>query len=150
MFKFDIFEFSYDYIMTFDEVKKKGILYDEEKFSFESYWENGFNHYERLFYTDEHDITVPFSGLCYELYPNGNIHGYDYYNGGYKEGEDVEFYDNGNILRYENFIKAESKALIIEWSRDGIITLIRVMDNSRNRQKVTKYDIDGNIIEIKQ
>ena len=46
MFKYD---FSYDDVLSSGEIKKRGILFDDEKFSFESYWENGFNHYERLF-----------------------------------------------------------------------------------------------------
>lgn len=49
MFEYD---FSYNNILSSRIVKKEGILFDE-RFSFESYWENGFDHYERLFYTNE-------------------------------------------------------------------------------------------------
>ena len=143
MFKSD---FSYDDILSPSEVKEKGVLFDDERFSFESYWENGFNHYERLFYTDENNVKAPFSGLCYDLYPNGNIWGYSYYNGGYKEGQDVDFYDNGAISEYTNYNKTESRALIIEWSKDGTVSRIEEMFNIGNRQKRTEYDIYGNII----
>lgn len=62
-------EFSYDNILSPDEVKKKGILLDE-RFTFED------DYSDRLFYTDENNVKVPFSGLGYDLYPNGNISGY--------------------------------------------------------------------------
>lgn len=41
-------EFSYDDILSPSEVKEKGIFYDDDRFIYESYWKNGFNHYERL------------------------------------------------------------------------------------------------------
>lgn len=143
MFKYD---FSYDKILTPSEVKNRGILYDDERFSYESYWENGFNHYERLFYTDDNNVKAPFSGLCYDLYPNGNVQGYSYYNGGYKEGEDVDFYDNGTISKYTNFNKADSKALIINWFRNGTISKIMELSDHSRHKKFIEYDENGNII----
>lgn len=133
-------EFSYDDILSPSEVKEKGILFDDERFTYED------DHFERIFYTDENNVKAPFSGLCYDLYPNGNVQGYSYFNDGYKEGEDVDFYDNGNILRYVNYHKAESRALIIKWSKDGTISRIEEQFNVGNRQKRIEYDIYGNII----
>ena len=141
------YEFSYDNILSPNEVKENGILFDDERFSYESYWENGFNHYERLFYTDDHNVKAPFSGLCYGLYPNGNIHGYSYYNGGYKEGIDVDFYDNGAVSKYTKYNKADSKTLIISWFRNGTISeILELSDHSRHK-KCVKYNESGNIIE---
>lgn len=143
MFKYN---FSYDNILTPSEIKKGGILFDDEKFSFESYWENGFNHYERLFYTDDNNEKAPFSGLCYELYPNGNVHGYSYYNDGYKEGEDVDFYDNGAISKYTNYNKADSTALIINWFRNGTISKIMELSNHGRHKKYIEYNENGKVI----
>ena len=42
------YNFNYNNILSSSIVKKEGILFDE-RCSFESYWENGFDHYERLF-----------------------------------------------------------------------------------------------------
>ena len=81
MFEYD---FSYDKILSLDIIKKEGIPYDEEKFSFESYWEDGFNHYERLF-INTNSKKEPFSGLLYELFPNGTLSGYSFYNSGTKK-----------------------------------------------------------------
>lgn len=143
MFKYN---FSYDNILTPSEIKNRDILFDDERFSFESYWENGFNHYERLFYTDDNNEKTPFSGLCYELYPNGNVHGYSYYNDGYKEGEDVDFYDNGAISKYTNYNKADSTALIINWFRNGTISKIMELSNHGRHKKYIEYDENGKVI----
>lgn len=143
MFKYN---FSYDNILTPSEIKNRGILFDDERFSFESYWENGFNHYERLFYTDDNNEKTPFSGLCYELYPNGNVHGYSYYNDGYKEGEDVDFYDNGAISKYTNYNKADSTALIINWFRNGTISKIMELSNHGRHKKYIEYNENGKVI----
>lgn len=145
MFEFK-YEFSYDNILTPDEVKKKGILFDDERFSYECYSENGISHYERLFYIDENNVKAPFSGLCYELYPNGNVHGYSYFNGGYKEGEDVDFYDNGAISEYTNYNKTDSTALIINWFKNGTISKIMELSDHSRHKKCVEYDESGNII----
>lgn len=57
MFEYD---FCYDDILSSSVVIKDGILFDDERFSFESYWENGFNHYERLFYSTGNGEKAPF------------------------------------------------------------------------------------------
>lgn len=131
-------EFSYDNILSPDEVKEKGIL-DDERFTYED------DYFERISYTDDNNVTAPFTGLCYWLYPNGIMHGYSFYNDGYQEGDEVYFYDNGDISKYTNYTKAESRALFIEWSKDGTVSRIEEMFNVGNRQKRIEYDIDGNI-----
>ena len=40
-------------VLSKEYVKEHGFFYVELKFSFESYWENEINHYERLSYTTE-------------------------------------------------------------------------------------------------
>lgn len=143
MFKYD---FSYDSILTPSEVKNKGILYDDERFSFESYWEDGFDHYERLFYTDDNNVKAPFSGLLHGLYPNGIVSGYSFYKDGYQEGEDVHFYDDGTISEYTNYSKADSTALIIKWFRTGTISEIMELSDHGSHKKYIEYDENGNII----
>ena len=87
-------------VLSKEYVKEHGYFYVESDFLFESYWENGINHYERLFYTTENGKKAPFTGLLYELYPNGNILGYSFYKDGYEEGTNVDFYDNGCVSKY--------------------------------------------------
>ncbi|MCM1524089.1 MAG: hypothetical protein NC120_06485 [Ruminococcus sp.] len=145
MFKFKN-EFSYDDILSPSEVKEKGILFNNERFVYECYSENGIAHYERLFYTDDNNVKAPFSGLLYALYPDGIVSGYSFFKDGYHEGEDAHFYDDGAIAKYTNYHKDESRTLIIEWSKDGTISRIEEMFNVGNRQKRIEYDESGNII----
>ena len=116
------YNFSYNDILPSSVVKKEGMLFEDERFTFESYWENGINHYERLFYTTENGQKAPFTGLLYELYPNGNILGYSFYKDGYEEGANVDFYDDGCVSKYSNFGKESNKTLIIKWFRNGKIS----------------------------
>lgn len=132
-------EFSYDNILSPSEVKEKGIFLDDERFTYED------DYFERISYTDDNNVTAPFTGLCYWLYPNGIMHGYSFYNDGYQEGDEVYFYDNGDFSKYTNYTKDESRTLFIEWSKDGTVSRIEEMFNVGNRQKRFEYDIYGNI-----
>ena len=142
VFKYD---FSYDDILSPNDIKKYGILFNDEKFSFESYWENGFNHYERLFYSNNGDDKLPFSGLLYELYPNGIVSGYSSYKAGYQEGTNVDFYEDGTISKYMN-TQADSKTLVIKWFRNGTISKITEISGHGIHKKYIEYDECGKII----
>lgn len=133
-------EFSYDNILSPSEVKEKGIFLDDERFTYED------DYFERISYTDDNNVTAPFTGLSYWLYPNGNMHSYAFYKNGFKDGDEVEFYENGSISKYTYSNVAEARALFIEWSEDGTVTLIEEQFNAEIRQKRIKYDINGNII----
>ncbi len=139
--------FSYDKILSPSTVKKYGILYDEEKFSFESYWEGNFNHYERLFYTDEKGEKAPFKGLLYELYQNGLISGYAFYKDGYEEGQNVDFYKNGNISKYTDYQKNVEKAFIMEWFENGSVKKVLELSDHSRHKKFVEYDEQGNIVK---
>ncbi len=144
MFKYD---FSYDDILSLNECKREGILYDEGRFSFESYWEGGVDHYERLLYTDDKGLKSPFSGLLYDLFPDGSLSDYCCYVDGYEEGQHVEFYDNGQISEYSVYNSSESKSLIIKWFRNGNISDVIQLTDHCSCKKYIKYDENGNVIE---
>ncbi len=113
------YNFNYDDIMPLCDVIKEGILFDDEKFSFESYWESGVNHYERLFCFNEIGEKEPFTGMIYEIYPSGDLKGNSFYKNGYEEGQDVDFYENGNISRYKFYNKITLAAFVIKWFENG-------------------------------
>ena len=140
------YNFSYNDILSSSVVKKEGMLFEDERFTFESYWENGFNHYERLFYTTENGQKAPFTGLLYELYPNGNILGYSFYKDGYEEGTNVDFYDNGCVSKYSNLDKESNKTLIIKWFRNGKISEVIELTDHGIHKKFIEYDENGNIV----
>lgn len=140
------YNFSYNDILSSSVVKKEGMLFEDERFTFESYWENGINHYERLFYTTENGQKAPFTGLLYELYPNGNILGYSFYKDGYEEGTNVDFYDNGCVFKYSNLDKESNKTLIIKWFRNGKISEVIELTDHGIHKKFIEYDENGNIV----
>ena len=140
------YNFSYNDILSSSVVKKEGVLFEDERFTFESYWENGINHYERLFYTTENRQKAPFTGLLYELYPNGNILGYSFYKDGYEEGANVDFYDDGCVSKYSNFDKESNKTLIIKWFRNGKISEVIELTDHGIHKKFIEYDENGNIV----
>ncbi len=140
------YNFSYNDILSSSVVKKEGMLFEDERFTFESYWENGINHYERLFYTTENGQKAPFTGLLYELYPNGNILGYSFYKDGYEEGTNVDFYDNGCVSKYSNLDKESNKTLIIKWFRNGKISEVIELTDHGIHKKFIEYDENGNIV----
>jgi antitoxin component YwqK of YwqJK toxin-antitoxin module len=140
------YNFSYNDILSSSVVKKEGMLFEDEQFTFESYWENGINHYERLFYTTDKGQKAPFTGLLYELYPNGNILGYIFYKDGYEEGTNVDFYDNGRVSKYSSFDKDSNKTLIIKWFRNGQISGVTELTDHGLHKKFIEYDENGSII----
>ena len=133
--------FDYSKILSVEYVKSNGVNFDETKFSFESYWENGINHYERLFYNQK-----VFSGLEYELYPDGKLWGYSYYKDGYKDREDVEFYPDGQISKYVNFQSEINVTHIIRWHKNGKIKSNSELSDHSRHEKFIEYDENGNLI----
>ena len=139
-------KFEYPKLLTLEYVKENGILMsdDDDTFEFRSYWEGSFNHYERLFYQDK-----PFSGLLYDIRPNGNLWLYKYYVGGYEEGESVDFYSDGRIQQY-CYCNPKDRTLILKWNENGqlIIILERVFPSTKTKEVL--LDEQGNILETKQ
>ena len=139
-------KFEYSQLHTLQYLKNNGILWNDDDFCFQSYREGNINHYERLFYRNGNQAEKPFTGLVYELYPDGSLLGYSYYVSGYKENDDTEFYPNGQIKTYTNFCKAKLKTLILEWYESGQINKITQLTNHSKSMIEIEYDEYGNII----
>lgn len=63
---------------------------------------------------------IPFSGLTYELYDNGEVSYYSYYVNGFPEGDFVEFYEDGSVCSFSK-MKRGQVIETIEWYHDGKI-----------------------------
>lgn len=137
-------KFEYPHILTLAEVKERGLLWNND-FGYESYWEGNMNHYERLFH-DDGQTYAPFTGLVYELRPDGTLWGYSDYVSGYKENEDTEFYQNGQIKKYINYNREKAVVFCLEWYENGQIKEIsRITDHHRHCIKVN-FDENGSAI----
>jgi hypothetical protein len=99
-----------------------------------------------IVFLTENGKKAPFTGLLYELYPNGNILGYSFYKDGYEEGTNVDFYDNGRVSKYSSFDKDSNKTLIIKWFRNGQISGVTELTDHGLHKKFIEYDENGNII----
>ena len=122
-----------------------GVLFNEDIFSFESYWENEKNHYEQLFDKPMNMGGKPFNGLIYELYPNGELAGYTFYKNGYHYGDDVEFYESGQIRHYSRLTDSEN--YICSWYQNGSVKKIK--ENHRRDvphfYRTVEFDEKGNL-----
>lgn len=132
-------------LLSSEYVLKKGIPYD--LLTDEYYWENGVNHYERMFDKPMDDGGKPFSGIAYELYPEGNIRGYIEYKEGYQYGDDVTFYPSGKLWRYSRYTKTEN--YIYEWYENGVISFIKQNHRKDAPQyyRTREYDENGSLLK---
>ncbi|MCM1472693.1 MAG: hypothetical protein NC040_01445 [Muribaculaceae bacterium] len=138
--------FDFSRILSAEYVKANGILWDEDLFTYESYWENGYNHYERLFDKPMDEGGKPVTALIYELFSDGTLSDYAYYKDGYKYGEDVKFYKSGRVSGYTLFM--DSEFYLYEWYENGQIKEFfeRYRDDNKYFRRMTCYDENGNKI----
>lgn len=139
-------KFEYPQLHTLEYVKDNGIPWNDDDFIFQSYWEGKINHYERLFFVNSNQAKKPFTGLVYELFPDGTLLGYSYYVDGYEEKDNTEFYHGGQIKKYINFCKTQHRSLILEWYENGQLKKIMQLTDHGQHMAVVEYDECGNII----
>ena len=65
---------------------------------------------------------VPYTGLLYELYQDGDLSWYGYYQDGLEIKEDVKFWGKGEVWVYHG------PGIYYEWRPDGNIRVARVPD----------------------
>lgn len=134
-------------ILSLEYVMKHGLLFDEESFSFESYWEKDINHYEQLFDKPMDMGGKPFNGLVYELFPDGKLSGYTFYKNGYHYGDDVGLYETGELGRFSRHTETEN--YIYLWYPNGSLKFVK----ENHRRNVPHYyrsidfDENGNPVE---
>ena len=122
-------------LLTHEYVKEHGVPY--ESLSDECYWENGVNHYERMFDKPMNEGGKPFSGIAYETY------GYTVYKDGYQCGDDVTFYPSGKLRRFSRL--TENEYYIYCWHENGLLRYFK--ENHRkdapNYYRIREYDENG-------
>ena len=79
-----------DKILTKEEVLRDGVCFEEEL-------DWGGWYCEQIVYENESGEEVPYTGLAYDLYPDGKLEYYGYIKDGFRHGMNVCFYPNGNI-----------------------------------------------------
>ena len=99
--------------------------------------ENGFD------YTDTDSSLLcyagkPFTGLYYELYPNGNIELYSKYKDGVLIEDCFEFYENGKIKSYSYVSKDRLNSYSYHFNEYGKLILSNCFNNGKFEQE--KFD----------
>lgn len=105
-------------LLSKDYVIKNGVLLDKT-FSFECYGDN----YEQLFDKPMDEGGKPVNGLVYDLFPDGALWGYTFYQNGYQRGDDVTFYTSGKLLRFSRYTDKEN--FIFEWYENGQLKMYK-------------------------
>ena len=102
-------------ILSWDYVVENGKMFGESL-----WWDRSDGYYICDFSGDE---EVYFTGLAYDIYKNGNIQFYRYYENGLEEGIETEFYPSGILKSYAVIYNENRIALAYEWDENGMIRL---------------------------
>jgi antitoxin component YwqK of YwqJK toxin-antitoxin module len=116
---------------------------------------NGVDFDEKLWFTSISDQVIdnpeneggkPFNGLTYELYPNGNLAYYRYYENGLPHGEFVEFYENGNIKTKQYMRHGQTKGKREKWYENGKLKSVAEYELGICLS-YKEWDLNGNLID---
>lgn len=88
---------------------------------------------------------ILFTGLLYELYKDGNLAYYSFYENGVQNGISIEFYLSGSPKSYGVFHQGLLVEKSFEWYENGRVKMMRDHCNNDYHYKFVTYDIEGNI-----
>lgn len=84
---------------------------------------------------DEEDVY--YTGLSYEVYGNGNLAYYEYYENGVNEGVQVKFYFSGELKSYAVWHKGKTLEVSYGWFENGMIKWYN------NGKQLIRFDEEG-------
>lgn len=91
---------------------------------------------------DEEDVY--YTGLSYEVYGNGNLAYYEFYENGVKEGVQVDFYFSGVLKSYAVWHKGKTLEVSYGWYENGMIEWYN------NGKQLIRFDEKGHTVERKK
>lgn len=96
----------------------------------------------------EMDTEVPYSGLAYTIFSNGEIESYSYYINGVEDIQSVEFYCNGKLRTYCDMKNGVGDGEIIEWNEKGTMTYWAEFE-ADVKKRFKQWDDQGKLIKEK-
>lgn len=84
---------------------------------------------------DEPGGGKPFTGLYYELYPNGTLELYSQYQDGLPAGDCFEFYENGEIKAYSYISRDRLHRYSYSFDEKGNLKLSSIWENGKFKQE---------------
>ncbi|MFQ9598031.1 MAG: toxin-antitoxin system YwqK family antitoxin [Streptococcus sp.] len=103
-----------DKILTKEEVLRDGVCFEDEL-------DWGGEFYEQIVCENELGEEVPYTGLAYDLYSDGQLEFYGYIDNGYRHGLAVYFYSNGKIKSINNQDRGSAEGIQKEYFENGDI-----------------------------
>lgn len=76
---------------------------------------------DRILYNSKESGIKPFTGLIYEIYPNGNLAYYCYYKNGFSDGDFIEFYNDGKIKSTQHMQRGRILGVEKIWYGNGML-----------------------------
>ena len=102
-------------ILTKEYVLNNGIDFDDDDILEQEYLS------DRILDNSEEGQGKPFTGLTYEVYPNGNLIYYCYYKNGFKDGDFIEFYSDGKIKSIQYMKRGTISGVESIWYNNGVL-----------------------------
>ena len=130
-----------DKILTKEEVLRGGVCFEDEL-------DWGGECYEQIVCENELGEEVPYTGLAYDLYPDGQLEFYGYIDNGYRHGLAVYFYSSGKIKSINNQDRGSAEGIQKEYFENGDIESVSYCI-AGEELLYKKYDETGKVIEEK-
>lgn len=130
-----------DKILTKEEVLKEGICFEDEL-------DWGGEHYQQIVRYLDNGEEEPFTGLAYDLFPDGSLSFYGYIKEGYREGKVVRFYSNGKVMSNRYLISGSAHGLQLDFFDNGQLKLVSYAIMG-GRVLYSEFDEEGNLVDQK-
>ncbi len=123
--------------LTLEEIiAQGGIEGSEEAYDDEHGFEYSGSDNAFLYYGgDESNGGKPFTGLYYELFPNGKLESYAKYENGMPIEDSFEFYENGKIKTYSHFSRDRLNSCSYYFNESETLKLTSIWENGKLIQK---------------
>ena len=123
--------------LTLEEIiAQGGIEGSEEAYDDEHGFEYSGSDNAFLYYGgDESNGGKPFTGLYYELFPNGKLESYTKYENGMPIEDSFEFYENGKIKSYSHFSRDRLNSCSYYFNESETLKLTSIWENGKLIQK---------------
>ena len=123
--------------LTLEEIiAQGGIEGSEEAYDDEHGFEYSGSDNAFLYYGgDESNGGKPFTGLYYELFPNGKLESYAKYENGMPIEDSFEFYEIGKIKTYSHFSRDRLNSCSYYFNESETLKLTSIWENGKLIQK---------------
>lgn len=153
-----------DKILTKEEVLQNGVCFEEVL-------DWGGWYCEQIVSENESGEEIPFTGLAYDLYPDGKLEYYGYIKDGFRHGMNVLFYPNGNIesinpqdcgaadglqkkyyengaLKSQEYCVLGARVTYIEYDEAGHITNEKLEPTDEDFERAKKWGVDLSTLDM--